>query len=89
MNSSQPTDPRIDIRSEARGPHWVAWRSGGDTSTNKPAPNDVGHPRAEGPAPSDVGRPRAEGLVLLVGQTREEAEARAQRWAARQGGKPT
>jgi hypothetical protein len=43
------------IRSEARGPHWVAWVS--DTS----------------------GKP--EGSVVLVGQTREEAEERARKWA--------
>jgi len=61
VNSPQPTDPRVEIRSEARGPHWVAWRSGtGDTPDKN--------------------------LVLLVGQTREEAEARARRWAGRQGG---
>jgi hypothetical protein len=43
------------IRSEARGPHWVAWVS--DTS----------------------GKP--EGSVVLVGETREEAEDRARKWA--------
>lgn len=42
------------IRSEARGPHWVAWVA--DAS----------------------GKP--EGSVILVGQTREEAEERARAW---------
>ncbi|HET9262556.1 MAG TPA: hypothetical protein VFO14_05900 [Vicinamibacterales bacterium] len=50
-------DPRTTrrIRSEARGPHWVAWVA--DTS----------------------GKP--EGAVVLVGETQEEAEARARMWA--------
>lgn len=43
------------IRSEARGPHWVAW---------------VADPN---------GKP--EGSVVLVGETREEAEERARAWA--------
>ena len=49
---------RFEIRSEAHGPHWIAWvtRSGD-------------------------GKP--EGSVILVGQTREEAEARAKSWAER------
>jgi hypothetical protein len=47
-----------DIRSEARGPHWIAWVSG------------------------ENGKPR--GSVVLVGQTREEAEARAREWHERQ-----
>jgi hypothetical protein len=44
-----------DIRSEQRGPHWIAWIS------------------------DDQGKPRES--IVLVGQTREEAEARARRWA--------
>jgi len=40
-----------EIRSEQRGPHWIAWVS------------------------DDAGKPR--GSIVLVGQTREEAEARA------------
>jgi hypothetical protein len=43
------------IRSEARGPHWIAW------------------------IPDATGKP--EGSVVLVGETREEAEERARRWA--------
>jgi hypothetical protein len=43
-----------DIRSEARGPHWVAWVA------------------------DAAGKP--EGAVVLVGETREEAEERARRW---------
>lgn len=46
-----------DVRSEAHGPHWVAWVAGRD---GKPVDG-----------------------VILVGQTREEAEERARRWAAR------
>jgi hypothetical protein len=50
----------VQIVSEARGGHWVAWISrGGD---RKPV-----------------------GGVVVVGQTREEAERRADRWAAESG----
>lgn len=45
----------FDVRSEARGPHWVAWLT-----------------RAGEPGPYRS--------VLLVGETREEAEARARAW---------
>jgi hypothetical protein len=50
------TDDAYEVRSEAHGPHWVAWIVRG---------ND--------------GRPA--GSVLLVGQTKEEAERRARAWA--------
>ena len=43
------------VRSEARGPHWIAW------------------------VPDESGKPR--GSVVLVGQTRQEAEERAREWA--------
>jgi predicted RNase H-like HicB family nuclease len=43
------------VRSEARGPHWVAW------------------------VPDANGKP--ERSVVLVGETREEAEERARQWA--------
>jgi hypothetical protein len=43
------------VRSEARGPHWIAW------------------------VPDENGKPK--GSVVLVGQTKDEAEARAQAWA--------
>ena len=46
---------RRPIRSEARGPHWVAW------------------------VPDANGKP--ERSVVLVGETREEAEERARLWA--------
>ena len=49
------TNALANIRSEARGPHWVAWVA---DSNGKP-----------------------EGSVILVGQTREEAEDRARAWA--------
>jgi hypothetical protein len=48
-----------EIRSEARGPHWVAWVADAN------------------------GKP--EGSVVLVGETRKEAEERARRWAERTG----
>jgi hypothetical protein len=47
----------FEIRSEAHGPHWVAWLAG---TTADGAP--------------DQG-------VLLVGQTKAEAEARVRQWA--------
>jgi len=49
----------FEIRSEAHGPHWVAWLA----ST------------ADGAAHRSV---------LLVGQTKAEAESNARRWAQRQ-----
>ncbi len=48
----------FEIRSEAHGPHWVAWLA----------------------RPTDAAPDQA---VLLVGQTRAEAEANARRWAER------
>ena len=48
----------FEIRSEAHGPHWVAWLTRG----------------------ADGGVDQA---VLLVGQTKAEAEARAREWAER------
>ena len=48
---------RAEIRSEARGPHWVAWVA------------------------DDAGKPRDS--VVFVGETQDEAEERARRWAAR------
>jgi hypothetical protein len=45
----------MEIRSEARGPHWIAWLAGPD------------------------GKPQ--GSIVMVGQTREEAETRMRRWA--------
>jgi len=45
----------LAVRSEARGPHWVAW------------------------VPDENGKPV--GSVILVGQTQEEAVARARAWA--------
>ena len=51
-----PGTGSYEIRSEARGPHWIAWivRAG-----------------AEGPDRN----------IVLVGETREEAEARARQFA--------
>ncbi len=49
------TTPRPDVRSSAKGPHWIAW------------------------VPDEQGKPR--GSVVLVGETREEAEERARLWA--------
>jgi len=53
-NSNQTAD----IRSEQRGPHWIAWVSDAN------------------------GKPR--GSIVLVGQTREEAERRAREWVDQQ-----
>ena len=53
MNERAQT--RRPVRSEARGPHWVAW------------------------IPDANGKP--ERSVVLVGETREEAEERARLWA--------
>jgi len=49
------TTSRGEIRSEARGPHWVAWVA---DASGKPVNS-----------------------VVLVGETREEAERRAKLWA--------
>jgi len=46
-----------EIRSEARGPHWIAWIA------------------------DQAGKPL--GSVVIVGQTREEAEQKAREWAER------
>jgi len=45
-----------EIRSEARGSHWIAW-----VTRN--------------------GDPKPHGSVVLIGQTQDEAEANARRWA--------
>lgn len=55
MSESTAAAAQPRIRSEARGPHWVAW------------------------VPDSSGKP--EGSVILVGETREEAEERARKWA--------
>jgi hypothetical protein len=55
MVERRPASGKRQIRSEARGPHWVAWVA--DAS----------------------GKPEAS--VILVGETREEAEARARQWS--------
>ena len=47
-----------EIRSEARGSHWIAW-----VSRN--------------------GDPKPHQSVVLVGQTQDEAEANARKWAER------
>jgi hypothetical protein len=46
----------VQIHSEARGPHWIAWVS--RDGSGKPG-----------------------GSVILVGETKEKAEANARRWA--------
>ena len=48
----------FEIRSEAHGPHWVAW---------------IARTADGGP----------DGGIVLVGQTRAEAEERARKWAER------
>ena len=54
MAEREPSTTR-QIRSEPRGPHWVAWVADAN------------------------GRP--EGSVILVGETQQEAETRARKWA--------
>jgi hypothetical protein len=54
MAEREPSTPR-QIRSQPRGPHWVAWVADAN------------------------GRP--EGSVILVGETQQEAETRARKWA--------
>ncbi len=49
----ETTNP-ADVRSEPRGPHWIAW------------------------VPDETGKPR--NAIVLVGRTREEAEARARQY---------
>jgi hypothetical protein len=51
----RPGSAPPQIRSEAHGPHWVAWVA---DSNGKP-----------------------ENSIILVGETREEAEQRAKEWA--------
>lgn len=48
----------MEVRSEERGPHWIAWIASG--ADRRPA-----------------------GGVVLVGETRAEAETRAREWAER------
>ena len=52
---SDSTSETFEVRSEAKGAHWIAWvcRDGARTP---------------------------EGAVVLVGQTQDEAEARARAW---------
>lgn len=56
MTNSSVSAAQFEIRSEARGPHWIAWlaRDSGGTPVN---------------------------AVVLIGETREEAEANARRYA--------
>ena len=56
MSSDAAPGGAYRIRSEARGPHWIAWVS--RDGSGKPA-----------------------GSVVLVAESREQAEERARRWA--------
>lgn len=56
MAEASSAEPGGRIRSEARGPHWVAWVA---DANGKPVNS-----------------------VVLVGETQEEAEERARKWAA-------
>ncbi len=56
--TAAPADRRpLEIRSEARGPHWVAWAV-------KP------------------GETKPLSSIVVVGETKAEAESRARAWAA-------
>lgn len=57
---STNTAADAEIRSEQRGPHWIAW------------------------VPDSSGKPLD--AIVLVGRTREEAEARARFWAGQAAG---
>ncbi len=50
------TEPPFEVRSEERGPHWIAWLTAGTD-------------------------PRPVKAVVVVGSSKEEAEARARLWA--------
>jgi hypothetical protein len=63
MAEREPSTPR-QIRSQPRGPHWVAWERG---------------PHWVAWVADANGRP--EGSVILVGETQQEAETRARKWA--------
>ncbi len=56
VTNSDRTADDFDIRSEERGPHWIAW-----------------------PARDSAGKPV--NAVVLIGETKEEAEARARDYA--------
>lgn len=56
MIHSDRTAVNFDIRSEERGPHWIAWLAG--DSAGKPV-----------------------NAVVLIGETKEEAETRARDYA--------
>lgn len=56
MTTISASETSVRIRSEARGPRWIAWLAG-----------------------DDDGRPV--NAVVLVGETRQEAEARALEYA--------
>ncbi len=60
-STADPKGPELEIRSEAHGPHWVAWLQGAD------------------------GKPQD--AVLVVGQTQDEAESRARKWAVSRRGR--
>jgi succinyl-CoA synthetase alpha subunit len=56
LTSSNTSAGEFEVRSEARGPHWIAWLI-----------------RDDADKPVDA--------VVLVGETREEAETRAREYA--------
>jgi len=58
----------FEIRSEARGPHWIAW-----------IVRDEPDPTNRTDAPAAAGRPYRG--IVLVAATREDAEARARQFA--------
>ena len=60
-----PVDGSYQVHSEPRGPHWIAWIV-----------------RAASEKPDKLERPdRPDRGIVLVGETQEEAESRARRFA--------
>ncbi len=70
----------FEIRSEARGPHWIAWivRAGSDKPDSRGKPDSPESPDT----PNNPYRPyRPYRGIVLVAATREDAEARARQFA--------
>ena len=61
----------FDIRSQPRGPHWIAWivRQDSDKRDKRDKPDKPGKPD------------KPDRAIVFVGATREDAEARARAFA--------
>jgi hypothetical protein len=56
VSDTSTAGPDVEVRSEERGPHWIAWLTAGTD-------------------------PKPVKAVIVVGRSKEEAEARARQWA--------